>query len=179
MSGPRKSRETLLPLLANHVLEHGLAGASLRPLARAAGTSDRMLIYHFGSKEGLVSALLLHLSDIYATTLDTAFPQGRAASRRDCAATVLAVTAQAEFQPFMRIWWDIVAGCSAGDGDFLAAAGAMIDRLLLWVEEHLPAQDPDPRQGAREVMAVIEGAMMLRAVGRAAIGEAGLGALES
>ncbi|HBM04559.1 MAG TPA: TetR/AcrR family transcriptional regulator, partial [Erythrobacter sp.] len=31
------SRETLLPLLAAHVMAHGLADASLRPLARAAG----------------------------------------------------------------------------------------------------------------------------------------------
>jgi AcrR family transcriptional regulator len=31
---------------------------SLRPLAAAIGTSARMLVYHFGSKEGLVAALL-------------------------------------------------------------------------------------------------------------------------
>ena len=48
------SRETLLPLLAAYVLENGLADVSLRPLAKAAGTSDRMLLYHFGSKEELV-----------------------------------------------------------------------------------------------------------------------------
>ena len=52
------SRETLLPLLAAYVLENGLADVSLRPLAKAAGTSDRMLLYHFGSKEELVAALL-------------------------------------------------------------------------------------------------------------------------
>lgn len=36
------------------MLEHGLIGLSLRPLAAALGTSDRMLIYHFGSKDELV-----------------------------------------------------------------------------------------------------------------------------
>ena len=45
------TRENLLPLLAAYVLEHGLAGLSLRPLAAAAGTSDRMLLYHFASKQ--------------------------------------------------------------------------------------------------------------------------------
>jgi len=34
------------------VLEHGLIGLSLRPLAAALGTSDRMLLYHFRDKDG-------------------------------------------------------------------------------------------------------------------------------
>jgi AcrR family transcriptional regulator len=40
------------------VLEHGLIGLSLRPLAAELGTSDRMLIYHFGSKDELVADVL-------------------------------------------------------------------------------------------------------------------------
>ena len=40
------------------VLEHGLIGLSLRPLAAELGTSDRMLLYHFGSKDELVAAVL-------------------------------------------------------------------------------------------------------------------------
>ena len=42
----------------DYALEHGLIGLSLRPLAAALGTSDRMLIYHFGSKDGLITAVL-------------------------------------------------------------------------------------------------------------------------
>ena len=40
------------------MLVEGLIGLSLRPLARAVGTSDRMLIYHFGSRDGLVAAVI-------------------------------------------------------------------------------------------------------------------------
>lgn len=40
------------------MLEHGLIGLSLRPLAAALGTSDRMVIYHFGSKDELVVDVL-------------------------------------------------------------------------------------------------------------------------
>jgi AcrR family transcriptional regulator len=42
----------------DYVLEHGLIGLSLRPLAAELGTSDRMLLYHFGSKDELVAAVL-------------------------------------------------------------------------------------------------------------------------
>jgi AcrR family transcriptional regulator len=40
------------------VLEHGLADVSLRPLAAAVGSSPRVLLYLFGSKDELVRALL-------------------------------------------------------------------------------------------------------------------------
>ena len=51
-------REELLDQVTDHVLEHGLIGLTLRPLAAAIGTSDRMLIYHFGSRDALVSAVV-------------------------------------------------------------------------------------------------------------------------
>ena len=48
------SRERLLAAAVDYVAEHGLADMSLRQLAAALGTSHRMLIYHFGSKQGLL-----------------------------------------------------------------------------------------------------------------------------
>lgn len=55
---PSARREELLGLAYAHVLRHGLSGMSLRPLAEAIGSSPRVLIYLFGSKDGLVRALL-------------------------------------------------------------------------------------------------------------------------
>jgi len=52
------SRERLLSDAIGYVAAHGLADLSLRGLAAAIGTSHRMLIYHFGSKEGLVEAVI-------------------------------------------------------------------------------------------------------------------------
>ena len=178
MNTVRMSRETLLPALAAHVMQNGLGSLSLRPLARSAGTSDRMLIYHFGSKERLVEALLDFLALQFTQALDTAFPAQRSVSRRACAQTVFDITGQPEFAPFFKVWWDIVAGCAAGDRAYLDAAGRIMDRLLDWVVDHLPESDPDPAEGARAVLTVIEGAQMLRAVGRGSIGQAGLSALE-
>jgi AcrR family transcriptional regulator len=54
---PRPStdtRERLLAAAVDYAAEHGLADLSLRALAAGLGTSHRMLIFHFGSKEGLL-----------------------------------------------------------------------------------------------------------------------------
>lgn len=54
-------RAATLSRAADYVLEHGLAGLSLRPLAQALGTSPRMLLYDFGSKTRLVEAILAEI----------------------------------------------------------------------------------------------------------------------
>jgi AcrR family transcriptional regulator len=51
-------RDGLLAGAVDYVAEHGVGDLSLRPLAAALGTSHRMLIYHFGSKEGLLVAVV-------------------------------------------------------------------------------------------------------------------------
>lgn len=56
MSDSQRQRWTAAA--TDYVLERGLIGLSLRPLAAELGTSDRMLIYHFGSKDTLVAAVL-------------------------------------------------------------------------------------------------------------------------
>ena len=174
----RLSRETLLPLLAQHVLDHGLAGASLRPMAKAAGTSDRMLIYHFGSKDGLVTALLEHIAGMYSGALELAYPSEPAASRRECAQRLLAIGRAPMFAPFLKLWWEIVAGAAKGDPAYRASAAAMMDSQLAWFAAHLPPGDPDPEGGAKIVALAVEGALMMDAIGLGSVGEAGLAALE-
>ncbi len=54
-AGPETGRRSqLLNAITDYVLEHGLLDLSLRPLAAELGTSARMLIYYFGSKERLI-----------------------------------------------------------------------------------------------------------------------------
>jgi AcrR family transcriptional regulator len=48
------ARVTLLNAAIDFAAVHGLSDVSLREMATAVGTSHRMLIYHFGSKEGLL-----------------------------------------------------------------------------------------------------------------------------
>ena len=49
----------LLQACADHALAHGLPDR-LQPLADATGTSSRMLLYHFGTRDALLRAVLAH-----------------------------------------------------------------------------------------------------------------------
>jgi AcrR family transcriptional regulator len=56
---PAKLKEQAI----DYVLTHGLAALSLRPLAKALNTNARMLVYHFGSREGLMREILAGLRE--------------------------------------------------------------------------------------------------------------------
>ena len=59
MPPPKQSRkQELLDELIAYLAKHGIADLSLRPMAAAAGTSARLLIFHFGSKEQLLQEVL-------------------------------------------------------------------------------------------------------------------------
>jgi hydroxyacylglutathione hydrolase len=51
-------KQELLDALIRYLVRHGLADLSLRPMAAEAGTSARLLIFHFGSKEKLLVEVL-------------------------------------------------------------------------------------------------------------------------
>jgi AcrR family transcriptional regulator len=58
-----QARDRLLEAAVEHALDAGIADLSLRELAAAIGTSHRMLIYHFGSREGLLVAVANAVED--------------------------------------------------------------------------------------------------------------------
>jgi AcrR family transcriptional regulator len=55
---PNGPRQKLLDAAMDHITEHGFGEMSLRQLAGGIGTSHRMLLYHFGSRETLLVEIM-------------------------------------------------------------------------------------------------------------------------
>jgi AcrR family transcriptional regulator len=55
---PATARARLLAAVLGYVAANGVSDLRLRDIAAAIGTSHRMLIYHFGSREGLIVAVV-------------------------------------------------------------------------------------------------------------------------
>jgi AcrR family transcriptional regulator len=68
------SRASLLTDAIEHFAKNGIGDASLRSIASSIGTSHRMLIYHFGSREGLLAEVVRTVEqqqrDLLATLSD-------------------------------------------------------------------------------------------------------------
>ena len=61
-SGRSKRRDALLDAAVDHVVDHGLAGLSIRSLADALGVAHNTVTYHFGSRAELLQALFTRLA---------------------------------------------------------------------------------------------------------------------
>lgn len=133
-----------------------------------------MLIYHFGNKEALISDVLSYIADIYSAALDAGMGEERPTTRQQCVARILAQGREPMMQPFLVLWWEIVAGAARGLPGHKEAAGEMMGRLLTWLETRMPEGDPNPAGGARYLLTLIEGSMMLGVVGHARTAREGL-----
>src|SRR5271168_597642 len=94
-------RQAAIDRMADHILLEGLGAATLRPLAAAAGTSDRMLLYYFADKDELLSATLHRVAARMTTQLDEAVPVGRLRSFPVLLEEVWAAFASRGVKPFM------------------------------------------------------------------------------
>ncbi len=79
---PGSARDRLLAAAVAIAMQSGIADLSLRELAAAIGTSHRMLLYHFGSREGLLAAVTLAVEQAERDTLREAGPIGADDARR-------------------------------------------------------------------------------------------------
>jgi AcrR family transcriptional regulator len=172
-SAPSKRRDELLQAAYSYVLEHGLADLSLRPLATAIGSSPRVLLYLFGSKDGLLLALLARaradelklLARVRsATETETKAETGANAGLAEAAVAVWTWLAAPSHRPILMLW---VEGYARSLVD---PAGPWADFARTSVEDWLTllaeAQTPDRRDspaGIAErtlVLAVLRGAML-------------------
>ena len=67
---PSQARERLLEAAVEQALQGGIIGQSLRQVAAAIGTSHRMLLYHFGSRDGLLAAICNTINESVTGSLD-------------------------------------------------------------------------------------------------------------
>jgi AcrR family transcriptional regulator len=72
-------RERLLNAAIDHIAQRGISDLSLRELAGAIGSSHRMLIHHFGGREGLLVAVVQTVEERQRALLDDVIPDPEAA----------------------------------------------------------------------------------------------------
>lgn len=168
-------RLAVLTRMADHVLQTGLRGASLRPLAAAAGTSDRMLLYYFADKDELLTAILAEVARRMLPRLEAAIPP----VERPFDALLPAIGAVVrgpEIQPFMQLWLEIAAAAGRGEQPYRAVASQIADGFLVWIQSRLVCETgQDKSLTAARLLALIEGAALLDAIGRHKLASEALG----
>jgi AcrR family transcriptional regulator len=156
-------RDELLELAYQHALEHGLSGMSLRPLATAIGSSPRVLLFLFGSKDGLVRALLVR-----ARADELAFlglmPAAQAGDLAAIGAEVWRWLSAVEHIGLLRLWTESYArSLIEPDGPWTGFARETVEDWLELLARSQPARRRRTGAGRAErtlVLAVLRGALL-------------------
>lgn len=161
-----KDRKTVLVgQLTDHILASGLGGASLRVLASAVGTSDRMLLYYFPDKPALIAAVLEEVA--MRMTLLLELQRGdKPVAAADLEARLLPLVLDPMVWPFMQVWLEMAAMAARGDETCARVGGAIAQGFVDWLEAQLDLPDPKARANAAlRLLALIEGAVLLKSLG--------------
>ena len=152
-------RAELVEAIATIVLEDGLDALALRGLAARLSTSGRMLLYHFGTKDALVRAVLACISGRMAVLQDAAD-----AGAPDTAAKFLGDMMRAGIDPatapFMRVWTDVIVRAARGEAPYREVADRTVGAWLDWIAGRL-LPSPDGEARAVAVLAIMEGITIL------------------
>ncbi|MDR3506684.1 MAG: TetR/AcrR family transcriptional regulator [Caulobacteraceae bacterium] len=107
MNIPTDRRAELLEKIVDALLEGGAADLSLRPLAERVGTSARLLIYHFDSKEQLVASALTEVRRLIGVSLTQRSARDRPQSLRDLLLMFWDWATDAANQRYFRLLFEV------------------------------------------------------------------------
>ncbi len=155
-------REKILDRLADHILLHGLIASSLRPLAKAAGTSDRMLMYYFADKAALIGAALERITVRTVSLLATRtspVPLPYAALLEKLAL----ILDDEELWPYFRVFLEVASRAANGD-PLYRDIGERIGRgFHSWGMAQLDSDQPEI--DAARLLVTTEGTIFLKSIG--------------
>lgn len=134
---PAERRDELLELLVAECAAGGVGGRSLRELAQAVGTSHRMLIHHFGSREQLLLAVVQEVERRQIERLP-GLPKNISAGF----AAMWDELHRPELRGLERLFFECYARGAQGEQPFTHMVPSAVDEWLSAVESSRTSSDP-------------------------------------
>ncbi len=156
--------------LADYVLQVGLAGARLRPLAAAVGTSDRMLLYYFKDKDELMEATLGCLANRLLDLLNCVSPTPKPFAV--LLPAVCKMMRSPSLKEYTSLWLELGARSARLEEPYAKIAGQISDQLLAWVACRLLVNNEEDRNAlAALLFSTVEGIVFVEGLGQPQIAD--------
>lgn len=147
--------------LIDYIMQNGMTDIGLRKLANVAGTSDRMLIYYFDTKDALIGQVLKTIAANFTLQLDSLLGEEKQTAEK-LRMQFLALSDNPEFYPVIQLWFEVVGLAARGQEPYAENATAIAANWLNWIESKLEDSQKDQSIG---IFAELEGRLLLKIVG--------------
>lgn len=154
-------KQQIIAQITQHMVANGLSDLGLRRLAAVAGTSDRMLIYYFGTKDALIGTVLQSIAANLALQFDAALGTGQR-DAKTLLAELLTLGAVPPFDSIIRLWFEVIGLAARGKAPYAENATAIAQNWLAWIQRRLTDAEADQ---AATVFVTIEGTLLLNLLG--------------
>ncbi len=159
--GRPEQRAAFLDGAVEHALRTGVSTLSLRPLAAALGTSDRMLLYYFGTRDRLLVEVLDVVGRRLQEHLAGALP-GAPMPADELLARLDGALADPAADAAVRLYVEISGQAARGVEPFRSAAAAVAAGWLDWIGPRLDVPAGERAEAAAGVLAVVDGLLLMR-----------------
>ncbi|MFJ5064642.1 TetR/AcrR family transcriptional regulator [Streptomyces nigra] len=161
---PSARQAELLEAAYQYAIAHGLADLSLRPLAEAIGSSPRVLLFLFESKDGLLRALLARARADELALLDRVRQSQSPTGLVPAVERLWTWLAATEHRPLLRLWAEAYTrSLVQPDGAWAGFARATVEDWLGVLAGFQPPPERDSEDGATRrtlALAVLRGALL-------------------
>ncbi|MGH7921056.1 MAG: TetR/AcrR family transcriptional regulator [Candidatus Dormibacteraceae bacterium] len=143
----------MLAAAVEQAFQGGITDQSLRQIAEAIGTSHRMLLYHFGSRTGLIVAISNQINEVVAGALD----------RWKGPHELFEHFSDPEAWPWLRLFFELYANALYGRPGTEGFVDAAVHRWIAGLAAELVEQGADEaaaRIQARLHLAVARGLLL-------------------
>lgn len=159
MDKKEQKRQEIIEKTSHYLLENGLLSVSLRPLAKALRTSDRMLLHYFSSKEELLTESLTYLAKQFVVEISQ-YKVGKLPQNK-----LLQVMGELIYSgmmnQYMRLWLEILLSSLNQESSYSYLGADFFDIYYMWIEEHLILEDGVVKEKQiSQTLALIEGMIL-------------------
>tara|TARA_R110001606_G_scaffold193076_1_gene340807 strand:- start:719 stop:1219 length:501 start_codon:yes stop_codon:yes gene_type:complete len=161
MSKTLDKRQMIVGLLEAYILANGLTGIGIRELAKAAGTSDRMLLYYFETRDELIDAIFMSIANNMEVQLSLLLGEHKRTASVLLEELTMMGRSQ-EFMPSIRLWFELLGLAARGQEPYRSNATRIGRNWLRWIEGKLEKRQVHQ---AEELFATLEGRFLLHLIG--------------
>jgi AcrR family transcriptional regulator len=163
MKKTENRRQVVLEKIADHLLVHGMKGASLRKLAAAVGTSDRMLLHYFADKEELMTGALTLVAGRLVRILESA--RSEQIPFQAFLPHLAEMMKEPQVRPYLKLSLELVALAAGEKEPYRTIALKIWNDFFGWIAAALKVEREEDRLPlAALALATTEGFMLLDAL---------------
>jgi AcrR family transcriptional regulator len=127
-------RQDVLQAVIETMAQTGIGARSLRDIAAAAGTSHRMLLHHFGTRDELLVAVVEEVEQQQMTRL-SALPEDPLGGAR----AMWSSLREPALRPFERLFFECYARAAQGEQPFARLLARAVDTWLVAAADRAPS----------------------------------------